>query len=206
MASHAGGVQTGAAPGHMHRAVSGWLVFAAVMMIFSGLMNLLQGISAIQTDRVFLVTQSYIFQFDLAGWGWVHLGVGIALLVAGFAVFTGAMWARVAGVVLAGLALIANFLWLPYYPVWATVLLIVDALVIWALCAGPSRGGAGRMDMGRGDMGRGDTGRADMGRTDTGRADMGGTDTGRTDTGRTDMGRGDTGRGDTGHTEPGHPA
>ncbi|MFE5160696.1 hypothetical protein ACFRNT_19650 [Streptomyces sp. NPDC056697] len=168
MASHAGGVQTGVAPGHAHRAVSGWLVFAAVMMIFSGLMNLLQGISAIRTDRVFLVTQSYIFQFDLAGWGWVHFGVGIALLLSGFAVFTGAMWARVTGVVLAGLALIANFLWLPYYPVWATVLLIIDALVIWSLCAGPSRGGAG----GRGEMG---------GRSETGRGEMGG----RGETGRT---------------------
>lgn len=155
MASHAGGVQTGVAPGHAHRAVSGWLVFAAVMMIFSGLMNLLQGISAIRTDQVFLVTQSYIFQFDLAGWGWVHFGVGIALLLSGFAVFTGAMWARVTGVVLAVLALSANFLWLPYYPVWATVLLIIDALVIWSLCAGPGRSDAG----GRGEAGRGEAGR-----------------------------------------------
>ncbi|MBB4784027.1 DUF7144 family membrane protein [Streptomyces rapamycinicus] len=169
MASHAGGVQTGAAPGHMHRAVSGWLVFAGVMMIFGGLMNLLQGISAIRTDQVFLVTQSYIFQFDLAGWGWVHLALGIAVVIAGFAVFTGAMWARVTGVVLAGLALIANFLWLPYYPVWATVLLIIDALVIWALCAGPSRGGPGRPETGRGETGRAETGGPAAGGPESGR-------------------------------------
>ncbi|WAP57214.1 DUF7144 family membrane protein [Streptomyces sp. S465] len=154
MASHVGGVQTGAAPGRAHRAVSGWVVFAAVMMIFGGAMNLLQGISAIRTDNVFLVTRSYIFQFDLSGWGWVHFAIGVALLVAGCAVFTGAMWARVTGVVLAGLALVANFLWLPYYPVWATVLLIVDALVIWALCAGPSRGDAARAEAGHTEAGR----------------------------------------------------
>ncbi|MET7761998.1 hypothetical protein ABZS86_28185 [Streptomyces sp. NPDC005355] len=136
MASHAGGVQTGAAPGHAYGAVGGWLVFAAVMMIFGGLMTLFQGIAALRNDQVFVVTESYVFQFDLTGWGWIHLFLGIAILLTGFAVFTGAMWARVMGVVLAGLGLIANFLWLPYFPVWAMVLLIVDGFVIWALCAG----------------------------------------------------------------------
>jgi hypothetical protein len=49
------------------------------------------------------------------------------------------MWARVTGIVLAGLSVIANFMWLPYYPVWAIVLIAVDAFVIWALCVGISR-------------------------------------------------------------------
>ncbi|MET7933349.1 hypothetical protein [Streptomyces sp. NPDC005322] len=136
MASHVGGVQAGAAPGRAHGAVGGWLVFAAVMMIFGGLMTLFQGLTALRSGDVFVVTPSYIFQFNLTGWGWVHLFLGIAILLAGFAVFSGAMWARVTGVVLAGLGLISNFLWLPYYPVWAMVLLIVDGFVIWALCAG----------------------------------------------------------------------
>ncbi|QKV93681.1 hypothetical protein HUT19_19545 [Streptomyces sp. NA02950] len=138
MASHAGGVQTGAAAPRTPE-VSGRLVFAAVMMIFGGLMTLFQGIAAVTHDEVFVTTQNYIFQFDLSGWGWVHLILGIVLIVAGLAAFTGAMWARVTGVVLAGLALIANFLWLPYYPVWAMVLLVVDGFVIWALCTAQSR-------------------------------------------------------------------
>lgn len=138
MASHAGGVQPGTTAPRAHRAVSGWIVFGAVMLIFGGLMTLFQGLAAISNDQVFVATQSYIFQFDLTGWGWVHLILGIVLMVTGFALFTGAMAARVVGVVLAGLSLIANFLWLPYFPVWATVLLILDALVIYALSAGPS--------------------------------------------------------------------
>ncbi|MDW6061161.1 hypothetical protein SAZ11_27975 [Streptomyces sp. FXJ1.4098] len=138
MASHVGGVQPQAAPSAHHRAAeSGWIVFAAVMMIFAGLLALSQGISAIRNDQVFVVTRHYAFAFDLTGWGWVHAIVGALAVVAGAALFTGAMWARVVGVVLAGLSLIANFLWLPYYPVWAVALLILDALVIWALCTGP---------------------------------------------------------------------
>jgi hypothetical protein len=138
MASHVGGVQPQAAPSAHHRAAeSGWIVFAAVMMIFAGLLALSQGISAIRNDQVFVVTRHYAFAFDLTSWGWVHSIVGALAVIAGVALFTGAMWARVVGVVLAGLSLIANFLWLPYYPVWAITLLILDALVIWALCTAP---------------------------------------------------------------------
>lgn len=138
MATHVGGVQPQPAPSAHHRAAaSGWLVFGAIMLIFAGLLALGQGISAIRNDQVFVVTQNYAFAFDLTGWGWVHAIVGAVAVIAGVALFTGAMWARVTGVVLAGLSLIANFLWLPYYPVWAVTLIILDALVIWALCAGP---------------------------------------------------------------------
>src|SRR5689334_20978842 len=98
MASHVGGVQPQAAPGAHHRAAaSGWIVFAAVMMIFAGLLALSQGISAIRNDQVFVVTRHYAFAFDLTGWGWVHAIVGALAVVAGAALFTGAMWARVVG-------------------------------------------------------------------------------------------------------------
>lgn len=59
-------------------------------------------------------------------------------VVAGFALFTGATWARVVGVGLAGLAMLANFLWIPYAPFWAIVLIAINAFVIWALCIAPS--------------------------------------------------------------------
>ncbi len=68
-----------------------------------------------------------------------HLSLGVLVVLAGAALFTGAMWARVVGITLAGLSMIANFMWLPYYPVWAIVLIAVDAFVIWALCVGISR-------------------------------------------------------------------
>ncbi|MEU5643343.1 DUF7144 family membrane protein [Streptomyces milbemycinicus] len=156
MASHVGGVQPQAAPGVHHReAVTGWAVFAAVMLIFAGLLALSQGISAIRHDQVFVVTRHYAFTFNLTGWGWVHAIIGALAVVAGAALFTGAMWARVTGVVLAGLSLIANFLWLPYYPVGAVTLLILDALVIWALCAGMAERPQGQPQAQQGQQGQG---------------------------------------------------
>lgn len=118
---------------------SSWTAFAGVMMIFGGAMAIFEGIAAIARDDVFVTTRNYTYNFNLTSWGWIHLALGVLVILAGIALFSGAMWARVVGITLAGLSMIANFMWLPYYPVWATVLIAVDAFVIWALCIGTGR-------------------------------------------------------------------
>ncbi|MER7957848.1 MULTISPECIES: DUF7144 family membrane protein [unclassified Streptomyces] len=117
---------------------SGWLVFAAVIMLFSGIMTLLGGISAIAEDDVFIATRNYVYELDLTAWGWIHLILGILIALTGLALFTGATWARIVGVGLAGLSMIANFMWLPYTPGWALLFIALDALIIWGLCVAPS--------------------------------------------------------------------
>lgn len=119
--------------------VSGWTGFAGVMMIFGGVMAIFQGIAAIAQDDVFVVTGNYAYTFNLTSWGWIHLALGVLVVLAGAAVFSGATWARVVGIALVSLAMIANFMWLPYQPVWSIVLIAVDAFVIWALCLGTGR-------------------------------------------------------------------
>ncbi|MFG2331503.1 hypothetical protein ACGFMM_17950 [Streptomyces sp. NPDC048604] len=134
MASNVRGADSAA---HDSTSAGGWVVFAAVLMIFVGFMTLFQGIAAIAKDDVFVSTRNYVYQFSLTGWGWVHLILGIVMVLAGFALFKGALWARMVGVALAGLGMIANFMWLPYYPFWALLLIAIDVIVIWALCAAP---------------------------------------------------------------------
>jgi hypothetical protein len=110
-------------------------VVAAVLMIFGGIMAIFEGVAAIAKDAVFVTTPNYTFQFSLTSWGFIHIILGALVAVAGLALFSGILWARVVGVVLAGLSMLANFMWLPYAPVWAIVLIAVDAFIIWALCA-----------------------------------------------------------------------
>ncbi|AXE80395.1 DUF7144 family membrane protein [Streptomyces atratus] len=126
-------------PSPSHAPTSGTTLLAAVLLILGGAMAICEGIAAITKDRVFVVTRHYVFEFSLTGWGWVHLLLGIALVLAGCAVFSGALWARFFGVAVAGLGAIANFLWLPYYPLWALVLIAVNILAVWALCMGMHR-------------------------------------------------------------------
>ncbi|MEV7775016.1 hypothetical protein [Kitasatospora sp. NPDC086791] len=130
-----GAGRTAQAP-RQHPYASGWTIFAGVMLITAGLMAIFQGSAAIAKDSLLIVTRSYVYAMNTEGWGWIHLILGVIVVVAGVAVFSGAVWARVVGVVVAGLGMIANFVWLPYYPLWAVVLIAIDALVIWALCVG----------------------------------------------------------------------
>ncbi|KPC62766.1 DUF7144 family membrane protein [Streptomyces chattanoogensis] len=135
MATHAGEAPTGKVPRHTeHPAAEGWTVFAAVLMIFGGIMAIFEGASAIAKDTVFINTPHYVYSFNLTGWGILHLILGILVALAGVALFTGAVWARILGVTLAGLSMIANFIWLPHFPLWAIVVIAIDAFVIWALC------------------------------------------------------------------------
>lgn len=131
------GTARGAAADSSHPFRTGWTAFAAILMIFGGAMAIFQGIAAIAKDDVFVTTRNYVFQFNLTGWGWIHLILGIVIVLAGCALFTGAAWARAVGIVLAGLGALANFIWLPHYPLWSIVLIALDVFIIWALCAGP---------------------------------------------------------------------
>lgn len=60
-------------------------------------------------------------------------------MIIGLGILRGAGWARFVGVVLAALNIVANFIWLPYQPVWAIVSIAIDTFVIWALCTARTR-------------------------------------------------------------------
>ncbi|GAA3246201.1 MULTISPECIES: hypothetical protein [unclassified Streptomyces] len=110
------------------------MTFAAVMLSLVGLLAVFRGIMAIAEDEVFLTTRNYVFEFDLTGWGWVHLALGVVAVIVSIGLFQAATWARVLGVGIAGLVIIANFLSLPYYPVWSVIMITMSGFIIWGLC------------------------------------------------------------------------
>ncbi len=115
-------------------AAAGLTVFAAVMLLLVGFLDIFRGISAIVHDAVYVSTPDYIYKFSVAGWGWVHFFLGIAAVMVGVGLFKVSTWARVLGIGIAALLLIANFLFIPYYPLWSIVVIALCAFVIWALC------------------------------------------------------------------------
>jgi hypothetical protein len=114
--------------------VVGMSVFAAIVMITIGIFHVVQGLAALFRNEIYLVGAQYVFSFDLTAWGWIHLLAGILLIAAGSAILKGKVWARSVGVGFAVLSMIANFLFLPYYPVWSVLIITLDVFVIWALC------------------------------------------------------------------------
>jgi hypothetical protein len=101
--------------------------------VIAGFWQALAGLAALMQDKVYVTTPGYIYSFDLTGWGWIHLLLGILIVGAGVAVFFGQMWARVVGILLAGVSMIANFVFIPHYPIWSLTIIALDVAVIWAL-------------------------------------------------------------------------
>jgi hypothetical protein len=112
---------------------AGFIVFAAVMMIMTGVFQALEGLIAIFQNEFYVQTRDYLFKFDVTAWGWIHLILGIIVALAGWGLLSGRTWARVVGITLAVLSAIANFLWLPYYPFWSLLIIALNVFVIWAL-------------------------------------------------------------------------
>ncbi|MGI9596938.1 MAG: DUF7144 family membrane protein [Acidimicrobiales bacterium] len=113
----------------------GWSAFAAIALIMLGTFQAISGLVALFEDTFYVVTTEWIFEFDVTTWGWIHLIGGIILLLSGFGIFTGNLAARVVGVIVAVLSAVANFAWLPYYPIWSIIMITLAIGVIWALTA-----------------------------------------------------------------------
>jgi hypothetical protein len=113
----------------------GIAVFAGLVMIIGGSFQALEGLAAVVNDQWLVVRPEYIFAFDLTVWGVIHLLVGLALLAIGIFLLRGQTWARVAGMVVAVISAIMNFVFLPFSPLWAIMIIAVDMLIIWALAS-----------------------------------------------------------------------
>ena len=118
-------------PGYSPGAV-GVTVFAGVLMVLSGSLQAVQGVVALANDTFYVVGEEYLFEFDVTSWGWIHLIMGVIVALAGVGLFRGAVWARTVAVIVASVSIIANFMWMPYYPFCSMTVIAFDIFVIWA--------------------------------------------------------------------------
>src|SRR5947207_13662455 len=102
----------------------GWILFAAVIMFTAGFINVIEGLVALFKDGYYLVRPSgLVVQMNYTAWGWTLLLFGAVLVLTGFGVATGRMWARVAGIVLACLNAVVNLSFISAYPIWITLVI-----------------------------------------------------------------------------------
>ncbi|MGW2180296.1 DUF7144 family membrane protein [Streptomyces sp. NPDC001732] len=106
---------------------------AGALLMLSGPLSILVGASGIAEDNLFAASTRYAYRFDLTAWGVIHLVVGVALVAAGLAILTNKSWGRGAGVAVAGISLITQFMFVPYYPAWAIPVMALDLVILFAL-------------------------------------------------------------------------
>ena len=123
--------------GYEHSTKGAWAygiaAFAGVLLTMAGLFQFLQGLSAVFKDTVFVASPDYVYSIDLTGWGWIHMLLGAVAVAVGIAVLYGQTWALATGILVAILSAVANFAFVPYYPVWTILVIAVDVAAIWAL-------------------------------------------------------------------------
>lgn len=94
---------------------AGTSLAAAILLLTVGVISFFQGIAAVASDDLLVIGVEYTYQFDTTAWGWIHIVLGVVLVISAIGLMTGATWARVVAVCIAALSILANFLWLPYY-------------------------------------------------------------------------------------------
>ncbi|SHN45113.1 DUF7144 family membrane protein [Cryptosporangium aurantiacum] len=112
---------------------AGWVVFGGVMLIMIGAFHACEGFVAIFDEGFYAVTESGLaVEIDYTAWGWVHLAMSALVIAVGVALIAGQTWARVAAVVLAVLGALINLAFLAAYPVWSTIMIVLNVIVIYA--------------------------------------------------------------------------
>jgi hypothetical protein len=130
---------------HAYESRSGWgvgvSIFAASMMLMTGVFGILQGFVAVLDDTFYVKAPNYTYEININGWGWIHIVLGALLVIVGLGVLAGATWARVLGIGVVLLSMIDNFLFLPYYPLWSLLIIAIDAWIVWSLAQTSLKGG-----------------------------------------------------------------
>lgn len=118
-------------------AAYGFTAFAVIVLLTLGAMEVLNGMTAIANSnaQIYLNTGDTTYFLDLTprGWGLIHVILGIALVAAGFALVSGRLWARTVAIVVAAVAAIVGFGFVPIYPVWGVIIIALAVAVIWSL-------------------------------------------------------------------------
>jgi len=112
---------------------AGMMAFGAIMIVVLGVINVIHGLAALFLDNVFVTGSKGALVLDVTQWGWVHIVLGLLLVLIGVWLVRGVLWARVLGVVVVMVNMVTQMMMLPAYPFWSVVVIAFDAVVLWAI-------------------------------------------------------------------------
>jgi hypothetical protein len=116
----------------------GLVLFGSILLVVIGCFNLIYGIAAIAQSHVFVANAHFVFS-NQRTWGWITLIIGILQLLAAAGVLAGNQLARWFAVVMLGLNAIDQMFFIPAYPFWSLVIIAMDVVALYGLCAYGSR-------------------------------------------------------------------
>jgi hypothetical protein len=116
--------------------VTGWWVFAGILLLIAGTLNVIWGIAAIGNSHFFTSNAHYVVS-SLRTWGWITLILGVLELIAGFSLFAGGSFGRWFGVFAAALSAISALMSIPAYPFWSLCVFALAIIILYELAKAP---------------------------------------------------------------------
>ncbi|HEY0318454.1 MAG TPA: hypothetical protein VGC49_09185 [Solirubrobacterales bacterium] len=108
-------------------------MFAAILLVIAGVLNIIYGIAAIADANFFVENTRYVF-FSLHAWGWITLLIGILQLSGGFSLFAGNVYGRTIGIAAASIGAIEALLAVGgTFPFWSLGIFALCVIVIHGL-------------------------------------------------------------------------
>ncbi len=112
---------------------SGWVGFASFLLLFNGLFHVLEGIADLGRHTLFVQAAGNVWLFDYTKWGWINIIGGIIVISAGISLAHGDTWGRFFASIVLVLSMLSSVASLPIYPIWSIIILIVDAIILYAI-------------------------------------------------------------------------
>ncbi len=109
----------------------GWNAYAALLLIFAGVMQFMNGLWAL--DNQDTAVDSLFWGDNLEAWGWLYLIAGVLLVVVGAFIFRRDPLATLAGIALAFLGAMVNLFWIFSYPLVSILAITLYLLAAYGL-------------------------------------------------------------------------
>jgi hypothetical protein len=112
---------------------AGSAVFASILLMVAGTVNIIYGIAAIADSSFFANSTRYVFS-NLNTWGWITLLLGITAIGAGASVVRGGVFGRTVGIFIASITAIGALLSVGgAFPFWSLGVFAICIVVIHGL-------------------------------------------------------------------------
>jgi hypothetical protein len=115
--------------------VSGWIVFAGVLMLIEGFLDAMWGLAAVINNEVITVGGHGVVVWDISAWGWGHLILGTLVALTGLGLLAGQSWARWLGIFFVSLNVLVQFGTFTLFPLWSMMIIALDIVILYQLTA-----------------------------------------------------------------------
>lgn len=114
---------------------SGWAFFVGILLFMVGVFNFIWGLTAIIDDKELTVGRQGVIVWDISTWGWIHLLLGIVMVLTAVALFAGRSWARWTAIFFVMVNAFGQIAWIPAHPLWSVLVITLDVIIIYQLTA-----------------------------------------------------------------------